>query len=100
MFQKIIIIFFLSVFLLSCSNKKEEKIEFNKDKSFEVYQEAVDAMNIGEFFFASKKFDEAELLFEKMENSAKSSILSSYCLYKINFYPESLQRLKRFQTKY
>ena len=101
MFQKTIAIFIISIFVLSCSkNDTNEVVKFDKNKSFETFQEGVTAMERGDFFFASKKFDEAELLFIKMENAAKSSILSSYCLYTINFYPEALQRLKRFKIKY
>ena len=47
-----------------------------------------------DFFFASKKFSEAELNFEKVEFAAKSSIMSSFSLYGINFYEDALERIK------
>ena len=76
MFQKTIAIFIISIFVLSCSkNDTNEVVKFDKNKSFETFQEGVTAMERGDFFFASKKFDEAELLFIKMENAAKYSIL-------------------------
>ena len=81
MFQKTIAIFLTTICVLSCSKNDINKVvKFDKSKSFETFQEGVVAMERGDFFFASKKFDEAELLFIKMENAAKSSILSSYCL--------------------
>jgi len=101
MLKKIITIFLISIFVFSCSkNNKNKVVEFDKNKSFETFQEGILAMESGDFFFASKRFDEAELLFSKMNNAAKSAILSSYCLYSINFYQEAKQRLKRFKIKY
>ena len=60
----------------------------------------MDLMDEGQFFAAAKKFSEAELIMPKFEQSAKASILSSYCYYRINFYDESLQNLDTFVSKY
>ena len=57
-------------------------------------------MNRGEFFFASKKFSEAESILPQIEFSAKASLMSSYCLYLINFYPEASANLERFINQY
>ena len=46
-------------------------------------------------FFASKKFDEAELNFDKPRLAAKAAIMSSYSLYGINFYKEAEENLKK-----
>ena len=61
-----------------------------------VYQEALDSMNEADFFYASKKFSEAEGLLPQTEWAAKSSLMSSYCLYSINFYDEAVLNLERF----
>ena len=53
-----------------------------------------------DFFFANKKFSEAELNFEKTELAAKSAIMSSFSLYGINFYNEAEESLKRFIDTY
>ena len=50
-------------------------------------------------FFASKKFSEAELNFKKPELAAKSSIMSCFALYGINFYSK-LNNLERFFQTY
>tara|TARA_B110000444_G_scaffold14833_1_gene12778 strand:+ start:258 stop:1097 length:840 start_codon:yes stop_codon:yes gene_type:complete len=94
--------FFLIIFLLfSCSKKEPEiNIPSSQDKSFEVYKEAVDAMNSGDFFYAAKKFSEAEAILPKIEFSARASLMSSYCLYLINFYPEARANLERFINQY
>ena len=101
MHSKLIISFFVFFLFFSCSKKEPEiNIPAEKDKSFEIYQEAVDAMNRGDLFFASKKFSEAEPIMPKIEFSAKASLMSSYCLYLINFYPEATASLERFINQY
>jgi len=99
--HKIIILFIILIFSFSCTKKEiETNIPISKEKAFETYEEAVVAMNNGEYFFASKKFLEAEEIMPKIEFAAKSSIMASYCLYLINFYDEADLALERFIKKY
>ena len=102
MFQKIIIILIISLSLQACSkNKKVEyDLESKKIDPYKLYQEGFNAFEQGDYFFANKKFSEAELNFEIVEYAAKSSIMSSYSLYGINFYDEALENLDRFIKKY
>ena len=101
MYQKLtyaILIIFLTI---SCSKKEPElKIPANKENSFKIYKEAVKAMNDGNYFFASKKFSEAEIILPQIEFSAKAALMSSFCLYSINFYPEATANLERFINQY
>ena len=101
MYQKKIFLFLIIFFSISCSKEQVElNIPADKDQSFVVYKEAIDAMNNSDFFYASKKFSEAEIILPKIEFSAKASLMSSYCLYLINFYPEATANLKSFLSKY
>ena len=101
MLSKIISSLLLILLLASCSKKEPEvNIPADQDKSFEIYKEAVEAMNKGDYFYASKKFLEAEPILPKIEFSAKASLMSSYCLYLINFYPEATANLERFINQY
>jgi outer membrane protein assembly factor BamD len=102
MYQKLIYPFLILFLLMSCSKKELElkNIPADKEKSFEIYKEAVEAMNDGDFLYASKKFSEAEGILPQIEFSAKASLMSSYCLYLINFYPEATANLERFLTQY
>ena len=52
------------------------------------------------YFFANKKFSEAELNFDEPKLAAKSAIMSSYSLYGINFYLEAEENLKRYFKTY
>ena len=102
MYQKLIYLF-LTIFLISsCSKKEELKLNIPPDKelSFEIYKEAVQSMKDGDYFYASKKFTEAEAILPKIEFSAKASLMSSYCLYLINFYSEANTSLERFINQY
>jgi outer membrane protein assembly factor BamD len=101
MHQKLILFFIITLLVASCSSKEVElNIPPNKEKSFEIYQEAIDAMDKNQYFYASKKFSEAEQILPKIEFSAKASLMSSYCLYLINFYPEANASLERFLNQY
>jgi len=101
MYQKLIH-FFLIIFIITSCSKKEPEVYMppSKEKSFEVYKEALRSMESRDYFYAAKKFAEAELILPKIEFSAKASLMSSYCLYLINFYTESLESLEGFINKY
>ncbi len=101
MFQKTLITFLLIISLISCSNKKN--VEYDpqvKVDPYKVYKEGLEAFQEGDYFFAEKKFSEAELNFTVVELAAKAAIMSSYSLYGINFYTEALANLERFLRKY
>ena len=98
---RIFIIFILGVLLFSCIKKEEVIYEPQKQKDpFVLYKEGLEAFKKNDFFFASKKFSEAELNFEKVEFAAKSSIMSAYSLYGINFYEEAIESLNTYLKTY
>ena len=102
MFQKIIIILIISLSFQACSKNKKVEYEFEDKKvdPYQLYEEGFKAFEKGDYFFANKKFSEAELNFEIVEYAAKSSIMSSYSLYGINFYDAALENLERYIRKY
>ena len=101
MFHKVIYIFIISFLIFSCSKKEPvAEIPNNKEKSFEIYKEALENLEEGQYFYASKKFSEAENILPQIEFAAKSALMSGYCLYLINFYTESEEALERFIKKY
>ncbi len=101
MYQKKILIIIFLILTFACS-KKEEPISVpgEKSKSFEIYDEAVSAMEKYDWFYASKKFSEAELILPEIRWSAKAALLSGYCLYTINFYEEAVANLENYIKKY
>ena len=101
MYQKIFSILLLFLIVLSCSKKNDLDYE-PKDQvnPYNLYEDGLKAFAVGDYFFANKKFSEAELNFKVVEHAAKSSIMSSYALYGINFYGQALENLERYLKKY
>ena len=101
MYQKIFLIIFVFLFISDCS-KKEELSNKPPDlnQSYKIYKEGLDAMDSGDFFFAAKKFSEAEKILPVVEHSAKALLMSSYCYYAINFHEEAISSLENFLRKY
>ncbi len=100
MFQKILISLIFILFLHSCNKKEVEYEPKDKTDPYVIYRQAQKALEQGDYFFAQKKFSEAELSFQKVEFAAKSAIMASYALYGINFYSEALENLDRYLKKY
>lgn len=99
MYFRIFFILILAIFL-SCSKNDVVYQSRPSVDPYKVYNEAYDAFNKGDYFYAQKKFSEAELNFEVVELAAKSSIMSSYSFYGINFYTQALENLDNYLTKY
>ncbi len=96
---KILISFALVLFLISCGSSKKDGAKLppsSDEKAIVVYKEALKSVKEGDFFYASKKFSEAETLLPQTEWAEKSALMSSYCLYAINFYDEAVLNLERF----
>jgi len=102
MFKKVPIVLFFLIALSSCSKKQEEIIyqPLEKTNPYELYKEGLASFEKNDFFFANKKFSEAELNFEETEFAAKSAIMSIFSLYGLNFYEEANENLDRYFKTY
>ena len=102
MLSKFALVITLFLLTLSCSGAKKETIyePSSRLNPYDLYKEGIEAFEINDYFFASKKFSEAESNFENIELAAKSAIMSSYSLYGINFYEDALQNLERYLRTY
>lgn len=97
----LLLLFAFNFLFLSCSKKEELVYETSKKKNpYEIYKEAYEAFNKRDYFFAAKKFSDAELNFERVEFAAKSALMNGFSLYAINFYDESLESLNRYLKQY
>ena len=98
--RKNLFLIFLITFLLSCGGPKldEQTIKppTTNEEAIKIYQEGLDGMLEGNFLYASRKFSEAEGMLPQIEWASKSALMSSYCLYNINFYQEAVLNLERF----
>ena len=98
-FKLLISLFFL-IFLSTCSKDQIQYKPTEKVNPYNVYKEGLEAFEKNDFFFANKKFSEAELNFLDVELAAKSAIMSSFSLYGINFYDDAEENLKRYLKTY
>ncbi len=101
MYRKFFLIIFLFIIITECSKKEVISNKPPDDKqSYKIYEEGLEAMNKGEFFFAANKFSEAEKILPVIEHSAKALLMSSFCFYTINFHEEAISSLENFLRKY
>ena len=95
-----IIVIILALSLFSCSKNEPIYQPTEKTNPYTLYQEGYVAFEKNNFFFANKKFLEAEANFENLDQAAKAAIMSCFSLYGINFYDEALNNLDRFLKTY
>ena len=97
---KLTYLFLAFLIFISCSKQDVIYEPTTKINPYISYEEGLSAFKENDFFFASKKFSEAELNFEEPSAAAKAAIMASYSLYGINFYQEAEESLNRFLTTY
>ena len=100
MYHKLIFIILILFTTTNCTKKEPGYETKDKVDPYKLYEEGFNAFSKGDYFFAEKKFSEAELNFKIVEFAAKSAIMSSYSFYGINFYTEALENLDRYLRKY
>jgi len=99
-YVKIIIIFFFFI-LSSCSKNKEVSeniIQTNnlQDEMVKSYSDGVEALKKGDVVFATKKFNEAEMLFPQSEWAPRAALMSAYAYWTSQYYSSASDELKRF----
>ena len=101
MFLRIFLVLSLIITFISCTkNEKPIYESVEKVDPYDLYQEGLDSFKKNDFFFASKKFSQAELNFKDIDLAAKSAVMASYSLYGMNFYEEALDSLKIYLKTY
>ena len=101
MFRKLILFVLIIFIFTGCAKKEDLSVKPpDANESYKIYDEAMKAMNEGDFFFAAKKFSEAEKILPVVEHSAKALLMSSFCYYTINFHEEAISSLEYFLKKY
>lgn len=105
MFKHIVIILISLNFIFSCSNNKDKVDVILDQQDIEkemvlAYEEGMEALREGDALFASKKFDEAEILFPQSIWAPKASLMSAYALYSQNYYDDAIFNLERHIKNY
>ncbi len=103
-FLKLSICLFMTLNLISCS-EKEEKISLIKENNLEMqmieaYNEGLKEFNKGDIFFAAKKFNEVELLYPQSIWAPRSTLMAAYVWYSQLYFNDAIFELERFLDKY
>ena len=64
------------------------------------YEEGMNLFEIGDYFAASKKFLEAEILFPQSQWAPKSVLMASYSYYMQSYYSLAIENIKRYFKTY
>ena len=101
---RIILILLTLIFLYSCG-KEVEEIKFIKEQSqneemIAAYKEGMNFLDTGDYFAASKKFLEVEVLLPQSQWAPKSVLMASYSYYLQNYYSLAIENLKRYIKTY
>jgi outer membrane protein assembly factor BamD len=105
MSKHIIFLFIYIIFIVSCSKDKSkvDQVLLEQDVEAEMilaYKEGMKELEQGDALYASKKFDEAEILFPQSIWAAKASLMSAYALYSQNYYDDAIFNLERHIKNY
>ncbi len=105
MSKHIIFLFIYIIFIVSCSKDKSKVDQVLLEQDVEVemilaYKEGMKELEKGDALYASKKFDEAEILFPQSIWATKASLMSAYALYSQNYYDDAIFNLERHIKNY
>ena len=100
---KLLILFSL-ILVSNCAKEKNEISKITElDQELEMiitYEAAMESLEKKDYYFASKKFLESELLFPQSKWAPKSALMSAYSNYLNNYYSEAVFDLERYMTIY
>ena len=95
--------FIFLIFLSTCGSPEKKVVDqslSNTEQAIKVYKEGLEAIEKGDYFFAGKKFEEAEILLPQSDWAAKSALMVGNCFYSMNFYRDAISSLERFTKTY
>ena len=97
-------IFFIIIFLISCSKNLDEKSTIDETnlelQMIEAYKDGLEELKKGDAIFAAKKFNEAEILFPQSEVAPRAALMAGYSYYSQNYYADAIAELDRFLKVY
>jgi len=105
MSKHIIFLFIYLIFVVSCSKdrSKVDTVLLQPDVEEEMvlaYKEGMKQLKLGDALYASKKFDEAEILLPQSIWASRASLMSAYALYSQNYYDDAVFNLERHIKHY
>ena len=103
-FFKLFTLMTLVLFSFSCSKEKVKQSVINEKnldaQLLEAYEEGMSSLEQGDVLFASKKFNEAEMLYPQSEWAPKSALMAAYSYYTQDYYEDAIAELVRLIRVY
>ena len=103
--MKNILLTIFFTFLISCAEKTKEVVSEIQsidldDQMIDAYTEGVEALEKGDVLYATKKFNEAELLYPQSDWAPRASLMAAYAYWTQNYFSKSIDELNRFIKLY
>jgi len=101
---KYISLLVLLILTISCS-KEQEKISIIEEENLELqmieaYNDGLRELERGDVIYASKKFNEVELLYPQSVWASRSVLMAAYAYFSQLYYSDAIVELERFLIKY
>ena len=103
-FRSVFLIIIL-IFLSNSCSKEKEKISIIEEESLEMqmikaYKEGLKELQRGDPIYASKKFNEAELLYPQSIWAPRAALMAAYSYFSYLYYSDAVLELEKFLDKY
>ena len=103
--MKNILLTIFFTFLISCAEKTKEVVSEIQsidldDQMIDAYTEGVEALEKGDVLYATKKFNEAELIYPQSDWAPRASLMAAYAYWTQNYFSNSIDELNRFIKLY
>ena len=100
-----IIITLVSLIIVNACSSDTQNVQIiketnQKEEMISSYKAGVDLLEVGDYFAASKKFLEAEILFPQSKWAPKSVLMASYSYFLQGYYTLSIENIKRYLKIY
>jgi outer membrane protein assembly factor BamD len=86
--------------ILDPSGKKNQPEPTEEEIAVSIYYEAIEALNLGDAFYAQKKFKEVEGMMPNDTWASKASLMAGYADYTRNAYSKAIFTLERHMKNY
>ena len=102
---RLVFLIIILIFLSNSCSKEKEKISIIEEESLEMqmikaYKEGLKELQRGDPIYASKKFNEAELLYPQSIWAPRAALMAAYSYFSYLYYSDAVLELEKFLDKY
>ena len=105
MFKYKIKLLLISLIIITACSSDDQNVKLiketnQKEEMISNYKAGIELLEIGDYFAASKKFLEAEILFPQSRWAPKSVLMASYSYFLQGYYTLAIENIKRYLKTY